>query len=156
MRIQRHDHIVTTLHNWLKTRCAWTQRETWIMTRQRDGEDAQQAKMDIQATYEGVTYNIDVTITDALTGNTNDIKNAGTHDGHAAQQAGKRKTPKYQAVQNLIPFALEAGGRWGNTARKWIKTLTNTNDPLDIQTLRYHIAAQLQLGNAAMIKTAYG
>ena len=24
MRIQRHDHIVTALHNWLKTRCAWT------------------------------------------------------------------------------------------------------------------------------------
>ena len=111
--------------------------------------------MDIQATYEGVTYNIDVTITDALTGNTNDVKNAGTHDGHAAQQAEKRKTPKSQTVQNLIPFALETGGRWGNTARKWIKTLTNTDDPLDIQTLRYHIAAQLQLGSTAMIKTAY-
>ena len=43
--------------------------------------------MDIQATYEGVNYNIDVTITDELTGNANDIKNAAGHDGHAAQQA---------------------------------------------------------------------
>ena len=44
----------------------------------------------------------------------------------------------------------------GHDSKKRIKSLANPDEPDDIRSLRYHISAQLQLGNAAMIKTAYG
>ena len=113
-------------------------------------------RMDIQAVYEGVMYNIDVSITDPQSGTAAQVSNAALHNGHAAQLAEKRKQTKYRDAQNLIPFILETGGRWGTIANKLIKIMTNPDEPDDIRSLRYHMSAQLQLGNAAMIKSSYG
>ena len=44
----------------------------------------------------------------------------------------------------------------GTLAKKWIKIMTNPDEPDDIRSLRYRMSAQLQLGNAAMIKSSYG
>ena len=156
MRIQRHDHIVNVLLTWLKPRCTWTTQEaTFIYANPHNPQDAL-GRMNIQAVYEGVLYNIDVSITDPQSGTAAQVTNAALHNGHAAQLAEKRKQNKYRDAPNLIPFILEAGGRWGTIAKQWIKILTNPDEPDDIRSLRYHMSAQLQLGNAAMIKSSYG
>ena len=75
-------------------------------------------KMDIQAIHDGNTYHIDVAITDPQSTNETDLRNAANIDGHAAHMADKkRKQYKYKTTHNLIPFILEAGGRWGMIAK---------------------------------------
>ena len=54
--------------------------------------------MDIQATYEGVTYNIVVAIADALTGNANDITHAG------GSTATPRDKPRNGNNTNTPPY----------------------------------------------------
>ena len=116
------------------------------------------AIMDIVCiTHKGI-FLIDISVTDAVSENSDYTNSHARHDNAAADKREHDKHTRYPHP-NLIPFVFETGGRWGTTAHEWIRSIAPTEPQertLALTQLRYELSASLQRSTADMILTAYG
>ena len=113
------------------------------------GGGRREARLDVAVTLPGVTTNyLDVAVTDAYS------VNAGTELQRAqrpmaAEAAESVKRNKYQAHERMIPFIIEAHGRIGPAATRWLGKAYKGLPALKRQLLQ-EIAATVQSHTAAM------
>ena len=80
----------------------------------------------IASDFAGATVYIDVTIVSPVVVSSYHLMQAAKKPGYAALRAEYGKRQRY-AVQNIVPFAIELGGRPGPTALKFIRELFRTD-----------------------------
>ena len=113
--------------------------------------------MDIVCTTHTGHYLIDISVTDAVSECPKHTTSNAHHNATAATAREQAKRTRYQNHQDLIPFVLETGGRWGPTAEAFTKGIAPT-EPTEraecLTHLRYILSTSLQRNSADMILTA--
>ena len=66
---------------------------------------------------------LDITIVSPLAGSSDFLHACARRDGHAARRAAVGKRLKYDSP-DLLPFAVETGGRLGTEARAFLRLLS--------------------------------
>ena len=88
-----------------------------------------QARLDVVMHDSTRRYLVDVTVVSAYAGNSSFRAACARRDGHAARRAAMGKRLKYDSA-DLVPFALETGGRVGGDARALLQALVaEADDP---------------------------
>ena len=115
------------------------------------------ARLDVATTdAEGRRIYLDITIADAATVNPEQRRRRAHHDGAAAARAEDTKRLRYPGPA-LVPFALEALGRPGESAVAFLRSLAPTEPRARSKWLGsawQTSSALLQTGNAQLLLTA--
>ena len=95
---------------------------------------------------------VDVVVTSPLSGGERQVAACARRDGLACRRAAMAKRAKYDHNE-LVPFALETGGRLGSDARMLLKLMADCSpDPVREQQFAYRaIASVLQDGIARQL-----
>jgi hypothetical protein len=114
-----------------------------------------QARMDLVLHDGSQRMLVDVTVVNAYAGDAAFRAACARRDGHAARRASIAKRAKYDA-EDLVPFALETGGRLGVDARALLKRLAShaENPLLEMQYAYRAISVILQDGVARQLQQA--
>ena len=113
----------------------------------------EQARLDV-VVHDGLDrLLVDVVVVSALAGDQSFRRACGRRDGHAARRAEIAKRSRYQA-SDLVPFALETGGRLGADARAFLTRCANAapRPEVEIQYLHRAISSVLQDGIARQLE----
>ena len=96
---------------------------------------------------------VDVTIVSSLAGDDTFRRACSRRDGHAARRAECTKRSRYPAA-DLVPFALETGGRLGAAARTFLMHLADgAEDPVAERNYLYRaVSSTLQDGVARQLE----
>lgn len=106
----------------------------------------------------GVVY-LDVTVAAEESADTARLRARARRDGAAARQAEQAKRTHYRrAGCELVPVALEQGGRYGDAAAALLRSYARAAAPdsaaSTLQCLQQRVSTVLQLGNAEQILSA--
>ena len=111
-------------------------------------------RMDVIVHSGAARHLVDSTIVLPLAGNDAFRRGCARRDGHAARRAECVKRARY-ATPDLVPFAVETGGRLGTAARAFImKCAEASKDPAKERVYLYRaISSTLQDGIARQLET---
>jgi hypothetical protein len=87
---------------------------------------------------------LDVTIVSPYAGDANFRAACARRDGHAARRAAVAKHAKYES-EDLVPFALETGGRLGTEARAYLRRLAQSAEDPNAEMLYLYKAVSVTL-----------
>ena len=95
---------------------------------------------------------VDVTVVSPLAGGVDFVAACARRDGHAARRAAIAKRQKYDSP-DLIPFAIETGGRLGEDARALLKRLAAEGDDPEKELISLYkaISTTIQSGVARQL-----
>lgn len=112
------------------------------------------ARMDVVVHDGAARHLVDATIVSPLAANDVFCRGCARRDGHAARRAECLKRSRYPA-HDLIPFAMETGGRLGMAARAFVtKCAEVAEDPAKERAYVYRaISTTLQDGIARQLET---
>ena len=79
------------------------------------------ARMDLVVCLDGLEYLLDVTFTDHRTADPERLAARLRRSGVAAEAAEDDKRRRYGEGANLVPIAIESGGRLGQAGLKWLR-----------------------------------
>ena len=115
----------------------------------RVGGQVGQARLDVVAYHGARRFLIDVTVVSLLAGSDDFVTACSRRDGHAARRAAVGKRLKYGSP-DLLPFAVETGGRLGTEARAFLHLLAQqAEDPQrELAYLYRAVSVMLQKGVA--------
>ena len=111
------------------------------------------ARLDV-IVHDGLARNlVDATIVSPLAGDDGFRRACARRDGHAARRAECTKRTRYPAP-DLIPFAVETGGRLGATARSFLMRMAQAaEDPAAERIFMYRaVSSTLQDGVARQLE----
>ena len=113
----------------------------------------ERARLDIAFQGRAGTVYVDIAVTEATTASAQALSQRARVDGAAAAHEEQEKHWRYPGP-DLIPFVLEAGGRLGESAESFLRSVA----PKDLEDRAAEIAAAkqalsclLQLGNAEVL-----
>ena len=112
-----------------------------------------EARLDV-VVHDGAARSLlDVVIVSPYAGDASFRAACARRDGHASRRAAVSKRARYPH-SDLVPFALETGGRMGNDARAFIARLADAADDRhsELQYLHRAISSMLQNGVAMMLQ----
>jgi hypothetical protein len=111
-----------------------------------------QACMDLIAQDGVQRFLVDVTVVSPYAGDASFRAACARRDGHAARRAAIHKRSKY-LTEDLVPFALETGGRLGADARAFVKRLASHADSstMEAQYAYKALLVTLQDGSAKQL-----
>ena len=100
---------------------------------------------------------LDVVIVSPYAGNDSFRAACACRDGHASRRAAVAKRARYPN-RDLVPFALETGGRMGNDARAFLSRMADAAEDRhsELQYLQRAISSVLQDGIAMMLQPKLG
>ena len=116
-----------------------------------------QARLDV-IVHEGTARSLlDVVIVSPYGGNDSFRAACARRDGHASRRAAVAKRARYPN-RDLVPFALETGGRMGNDARAFLSRMADAAEDRhsELQYLQRAISSVLQDGIAMMLQPKPG
>ena len=114
------------------------------------------ARLDV-IVHDGISRNlIDVVIVSPLAGGAAYRRACARRDGHAARRAECTKRASYPTA-DLVPFALETGGRLGNAARAFVMRMAEAAEHPTTERLRLYraISSTLQDGVARQLEARH-
>ena len=112
-----------------------------------------QARLDV-VVHDGVARSlVDVVIVSPYAGNQAYRAACARRDGYASRRAAVAKRARYPHA-DLVPFALETGGRMGNEARAFLHRMADSAEDRhrELQYLYRAISSTLQSGIARMLQ----
>ena len=113
----------------------------------RDRSTQHAAYMDIVSTINGQKYNIDVSVTNALSDNEERLQARANADGKAARARGVEKIRRYGST--VIPFVLEAHGRLGSDATTFLNTIAPPEGRHEFFAEVYHTVQRITAAHIA-------
>ena len=116
-----------------------------------------QARLDV-IIHDGIARSlVDVVVVSAYAGDPHFRAACARRDGHAARRASIAKHARYPSA-DLVPFALETGGRLGTEARSLLIKMADAadNPALEIQYLYRAVSSVLQDGVARQLEACLG
>ena len=114
------------------------------------GAGRREARLDVAVTVPGATTNyLDVAIVEAYSANAGVELQRADRPAAAEMMEGKKRN-KYGANERMIPFVLEAHGRLGPSARRWLGRVYKRLPELR-RALLQELAAAIQCHTAAMV-----
>lgn len=113
------------------------------------------ARLDLVVVLDGVEYLLDVTFTDHRTEAPDRAAARLRRSGIAAEAAEDAKRRRYGDGSNLIPIAIENGGRLGQTGLQWLRAAyTRAGATQEWQSLLRALSAHTQSATAATVIAA--
>ena len=113
------------------------------------------ARLDLVVCIGGAEYLLDVTYTDHRTTNADRLAARLRRSGVAAEAAEDVKRRRYLGAQNLIPIAIDSGGRLGQSGLKWLRAAyTRAGAQQEWQSLLRALSAHTQATTAATVIAA--
>ena len=111
-----------------------------------------QARLDVVAHDGAARLLVDVVVVSACGGDDSFRRACARRDGHACRRAEIAKRARYP-TPDLVPFALETGGRLGNDARAFLVRCANAaDDPVkELSFLHRAVSSMLQDGVARQL-----
>ena len=118
--MRRHEAVKGALADWCEEQGCTVEKEVVMPLA---SPDAEESRMDLMVRVPGLArkVHVDVTVADA-TSREALSRNAASRDGAAAQILEQRKRRKYPNVL-VVPFAVEAHGRLGESAVRLLKLI---------------------------------
>ena len=155
--LDRHDDGVKLLARRLREDCnaivATEQRRPELDYVDENGRTVA-AVMDLVVTTAGRQYLVDLTYTDIRTADPEQYAARLRKNGAAARRAEDRKRRRYPA-DNLVPLAIESGGRIGDTGMRWLQMLYKAADAAkEWQNFLRELSAHTQASTAAIVIAA--
>ena len=155
--LDRHDGAVRLLARRLRADCgalvAVEQRRSELDRVDAKGE-VHRARLDLIVTLHGEEYLVDVTFTDVRTVDAEQLAARLRWDGVAARRAEDGKRHKYPAP-NLVPLAIETGGRIGAAGLDWLRRVCAAAEAQDAwQSFLRELSAHTQAATAASVTAA--
>lgn len=151
----RHDNMVRCLASLAATTIdprARTEQIIPELARPVEGQ-IDTARLDV-IIHDGISRSlIDVVIVSPLAGGAAHRRACARRDGHAARHAECTKRTRYPTA-DLVPFALETGGRIGNSARAFVIRMAEATERPATERLRLYraISSTLQDGVARQLE----
>ena len=150
----RHDRLVHLLAALAKRSCDPRPKLEQVAKERtsRVGGQVGQARLDVIFHIGARRILVDVTIVSPHAGSSEFTAACARRDGHAARRAAIGKRAKYDCP-DLVPFAVETGGRLGNEARALLHMMAKeADDPQEELAYLYRaISSVLQDGVAKHI-----
>ena len=107
----------------------------------------QQARLDI-VVHDGASRSlIDVVVVSALAGDSSFRRARARRDGHASRRAELAKRSRYN-TDDLVPFAVETGGRLGTQARAFLQRCAKAAGDSAFETIYLYRAVSSILQNS--------
>ena len=157
---RRHDRIRDWLAQWISRMVdKEVQTEQYVpkwdrtKTNARGEQEVERARLDIAFQGRAGPVYLDIAITEAITASARALSQRARVDGAAAAHEEQEKHWRYPGP-NLIPFVLEAGGRFGESAESFLRSVTpkDLDDrAAEISAAKQALSCLLQLGNAEVL-----
>ena len=124
--LTRHDKLVHAIAMLAKRHFDPRPRTEQIIPQlqSRVGGQVGQARLDVILHNGAARLLVDVTVVSPLAGSDSFISACSRRDGHAARRAAIAKRLKYDST-DLVPFAVETGGRLGSDARALLQLMAS-------------------------------
>ena len=109
----------------------------------------EQARLDIVVHDGAARLLVDVVVVSAVKGDASFKRACARRDGHAARRAETSKRSRYRTA-DLVPFALETGGRLGSDARAFLQRCADASEDPDAErAYLYRAVSSLLQGGVA-------